>query len=470
MQQVTTQPRVKIYPRSVKGLFRNIKTGILILAYGVYFMLPWLRWERNEGPDQAVLFDIIGRKFYLFDLIVYAQDIFWLAGILIIASLLLFFVTGVFGRVFCGYFCFQTLWTDVFMFIERHVQGERPARVRLAAAPWSLNKFIKYAFTYLLWLLVAFITGLAFVLYWGNAPDMLEAVFTFTAPFATNMTIIFLTLTTFVMAGIAREQVCTYMCPYARFQGVMFDRDTAIVAFDYQRGERELGRQKVSKKTSAYDTRVAQGIGDCVDCGYCVQVCPTGIDIRNGMQYQCITCALCIDACNNIMDALKYPRGLIRYTSDAELEGGKTRWFKPKSIAYALTLSAATLLLIISIISRQAFEISVEQIRQPLYVLLSDGSIQNRYEIKLNNKTDDIQYVSLLLRGIKGARLEMGQQESIELKPGQRIKLPIKVTVTDYKPEQHNVPIEFLVTIDGEIKQYKHTSHFSFPAKRVKQK
>ena len=279
-----TQTRIPVYPRSVKGRFRNIKTAILILAYGVYFLLPWMPWSRTHGPNQAVLFDLVGRKFFIFDLVVYAQDIFWLAGFLILAAFLLFFVTGIAGRVFCGYFCFQTLWTDVFVFIERLVQGERNQRIKLAKSRWNANKTIRYALTWLLWLMVGFLTGLSFTLYWGNASQLVVAFFSGQAPFPAYATVLFLTITTFVMAGMAREQVCTYMCPYARFQSAMFDKDTLIIAYDGERGERACGRCKPNKENSAQEYRQDNKIGDCIDCGYCVQVCPVGIDIRNGLQ------------------------------------------------------------------------------------------------------------------------------------------------------------------------------------------
>jgi len=328
------QARIAIYPRSVKGRFRTLKWGILALAYAVYFLLPWMRWHRDYGAAQAVLFDIPGRRFYLFDLIVYPQDIFWLAGFLMIAAMLLFLVTGLAGRVFCGYFCFQTLWTDVYMLFERLVQGERPARIRLSKQPWGAEKILKLGTTHALWLLTAFATGLTFTLYWADAPTLFVEFFTGEAPFPAYATTVFLTVTTYVMAGLAREQVCTYMCPYARFQSVMFDRDTLIVSYDDKRGEGSAGRAKVAAGLKSRDERQARGVGDCIDCGYCVQVCPTGIDIRNGLQYQCIHCALCVDACDTIMDKMNWPRGLIRYTSENALEGKPTRLLKLKNIGY----------------------------------------------------------------------------------------------------------------------------------------
>lgn len=438
-EQTLYQKRIPIFPRSVKGRYRTIKFLILFIAYAVYFLLPWLPWSRADGPSQTILFDIVTRRFYLFDLTVYAQDIFWLAGFLIVAAFLLFFVTGIAGRVFCGYFCFQTLWTDVFQLIERLVQGERNARMKLASSAWNGNKIIRMSLTWLLWLAVAFWTGFSFTLYWSEAQVLVQQFFTGQAPFPAYATTLFLTATTFVMAGLAREQVCTYMCPYARFQGAMFDSDTLIVAYDELRGEREKGRAKPEKKLQAQEQRINMGIGDCVDCGYCVQVCPMGIDIRDGLQYQCTSCALCVDACNTIMRAIRYPTGLIRYTSENQIHGGRTNWFKLKSIGYGLLIMIATALLSWSIGSRAAIEMSVQQVRQPLYVTLSDGSIQNRYEIKLTNKQAKSVTYSLSLRGLEAAKWEVRPSPDISLGPGQNATYQVRVWLTpgaDMKHEQ----------------------------------
>ncbi len=411
------QARIAIYPRSVKGRYRNLKYGILALAYGIYFLLPWLRWARTTGSDQAVLFDLTTRKFYLFNLVVYPQDIFWLAGILVIAAMLLFFVTGLAGRVFCGYFCFQTLWTDAFMLIEHLVQGQRNKRLRLAKQAWGAEKVAKIGLTHVLWLLLGLLTGLSFTLYWDNAPTLTVQFFTGTAPFAAYATALFIMVTTYVMAGMAREQVCTYMCPYARFQSTMFDKDTLIVAYDAARGEGMQGRHKPTVALKTHAQRQSQGYGDCIDCGYCVQVCPTGIDIRNGLQIECITCALCIDACNTIMDSIGYPRGLIRYSSERSQETGKTQWLKAKTIGYALVLAVTTGLLISSIMDRSTVEMTVRQIRSPLSVTLSNGEIQNRYEIKVSNKTEYPMHYELDIHGLKMAKLDMGNFARFELQP-----------------------------------------------------
>lgn len=452
MPESSFQERIDIFPRSVKGRYRSIKTSILVLAYSVYFLLPWLRWTREVGPEQAILFDIEGRRFYIFDLVVYAQDIFWLAGLLLIAAFLLFFVTGLAGRVFCGYFCFQTLWTDVFIYIERLVQGERNARIRLSQAPWSNQKIIKMGLTHILWFLVAFITGLSFTLYWGNAPELLVQMLKGDAPFAAYATTLFLTMTTYVMAGLAREQVCSYMCPYARFQAVMFDSDTLIVAYDEKRGERELGRQKPKKGLMTSAERDNASVGDCIDCGYCVQVCPTGIDIRNGMQYQCTSCALCIDACNTIMTSIKFPTGLIRYSSEHALKGEKTRLFKPKNIGYALTLVITIIMLVWSVATRSDLEMLVQQIRQPLSVNLSDGRVQNRYDIKINNKTTKPIIYKVTIDGLKNAELDMGRFSEVHVPAEGSVKLVAKVRILPVNLSKQRTKFNFIInSIDSEI-------------------
>lgn len=430
-EEVLYKARVPIFPRSVKGRFRNLKWAVLALAYGVYFLLPWLPWERHNAPDQAVLFDLVGRKFYLFGLVVHPQDIFWLAGLLMIFAFLLFFITGVAGRVFCGYFCFQTLWTDVFIAIERLVQGERPARIRLAKQSWDVEKIRKLGLTHVLWLLVAFATGLSFVLYWGEAAQTVRDFFTGQAPFPAYATAAFLTATTYVMAGLAREQACIYMCPYARFQSAMYDPQTIIVSYDKQRGEGDKGRRKLLKGAKTPDERHQAGAGDCIDCGYCVQVCPTGIDIRNGIQLECINCALCIDACDTIMESLEWPRGLIRYASEKELETGvKTKVMRPKVIAYGLVLLAVVAVLGWSITQQAPYDLTVAQVRQPIYVQLSDGRIQNSYELKLNNKTTENMALRFDLNGLQGAELDMGRFEQVELPPGQHLRLQAKVKLS----------------------------------------
>ena len=462
------QKRIPIYPRSVKGQFRTLKTGILVLAYLVYYLLPWLRWDRPNAPDQAVLYDLPGRHFYIFSLTIQVQDIFWLAGVLVIFAMLLFFVTGLAGRVWCGYFCFQTLWTDLCMMIEHWVQGERPARMRLDRGPWNREKLVKKGGTYTLWVLVAVWTGFTFTAYWQDAPTLLRQMLTGQASYAAYFTTGFLTLTTFVMAGLAREQVCVYMCPYARFQSAMFDHDTLIISYDQRRGEGTKGRSRLGKGLKTREERHAQGVGDCIDCGFCVQVCPVGIDIRDGLQYQCISCALCIDACDTIMDNQNWPRGLVRYTSENSLQGRPTSLLKPRTVGYGVILLAAISLLGWSVWNRAPYDGSVEQIRQPLYTLLSDGSIRNAYEIKLNNKLTAPLTVGIRIEGLPGAVLDMGGMDRVELAPQQRLKLLARVRLPpDAAPEQPQKVRFVIETLDGaEAAPLQRDVPFAQPATR----
>ncbi len=463
------QERIPVVPRSVKGRFRYLKTSILLFAYGVYFLLPWFPWQRSVGPDQAILFDIVERHFYIFNLVVYAQDIFWLAGLLLIAALLLFFITGILGRVFCGYFCFQTLWTDVFIFIEHLVQGERNARIKLINSNWTNNKFFKTALTHFLWILMSLVTGLTFTLYWGYAPELVSQVFTGSAPFAAYATTFFLATTTYFMAGLAREQTCTYMCPYARFQAAMFDKNTMTVAYDQQRGERDNGRQKPRTGMTDHATRVENEVGDCIDCGYCVQVCPTGIDIRDGMQYECITCALCIDACDTIMSKINYPIGLIRYSSEVSEQGEKTQWLRLNVVGYGFVILLTVALLSWSIATRDQFELIVQKIRQPLSVTLSDGREQNRYEIKINNKTTNSLEFNIKIDGLEQSELTIGDFEHYIVNAQSSVRIQAKVRQHPKDAKGARQSFRFVIEPEGktELKDLVWTSIFSIPAARL---
>ncbi|MEW6118542.1 MAG: 4Fe-4S dicluster domain-containing protein [Pseudomonadota bacterium] len=446
------QKRIPIFTRSVKGAFRRFKTSVLVLAYAVYFLLPWLPWSRLDAPSQAVLFDLPGRRFLIFGLTVYPQDVIWLALLLFIAAILLFFVTGLVGRAFCGYFCFQTLWTDFFIWIEHRVQGERPARVRLYRQPWDHEKALKIGATHALWLLASFWTALTFVAYFAYAPQLVMDFFTGQAAAAAYITVSVLTLSTYVAAGLMREQICTYVCPYGRFQSVMYEPETLAVHYDVKRGDGTLGRAVVRagrgivterRRATAGEGGVAterrritlsiaeralaerreKGYGDCVDCGLCVQVCPVGIDIRDGLQYKCISCGLCIDACNTIMDSFGFPRNLIRYDSEknlasAEPKPPKLHWKRLKIIGYGVSLLLMSSYLAYSIATRGSFDRAVNQIRQPLYVVLSNGDIRNRYQIRITNKAGSKQTYQISARGIPETALDLGNFREITVKPG----------------------------------------------------
>jgi cytochrome c oxidase accessory protein FixG len=429
------QKRIPIYTRSVKGTFRSFKTAMLLLAYVVYFGLPWLPWARHDAPAQAVLFDMVGRRFFIFDLVFYPQDLISLSLLLFIAAALLFFVTGLVGRAFCGYFCFQTLWTDAFMFIESWVQGERPARIRLHKQPWNVEKIGKYTLTHLLWLLLSFFTAYTFIMYYGYAPELTQRFFTGDLPFVAYFTVLILTLTTYVAAGLAREQVCTYMCPYARFQGVMYEPETLAPYYDFQRGEGSAGRAvpRVGSKTRA--ERQAQGIGDCIDCGFCVQVCPAGIDIRKGLQYQCISCGLCVDACNSIMDSVGFPRGLVRYDSELNIETknpGKVHldWLRLRTLGYGVAILVMIGVLVYNIASRSDIQLSIQPVRQPLFVELSDGDIRNRYQIHITNKTLEVQNYRISVQGVPESALDLGEMREVSVRQGKSVMVLANVRLS----------------------------------------
>jgi cytochrome c oxidase accessory protein FixG len=422
-QQGLYQKRIPIFTRSVKGRFRRFKTSVLVLAYAIYFLLPWMPWARHDAPAQAVLFDLPGRRFLIFGLTVYPQDVVWLALLLFIAAILLFFVTGLVGRAFCGYFCFQTLWTDFFIWIEHKIQGERPARIRLYRQPWNQEKFLKIGLTHGAWLAVSFWTGLTFVLYFAYAPQLVVEFFTGQAAAAAYITTGILTLSTYAAAGLMREQICTYVCPYGRFQSAMYEPQTLAVHYDAGRGEAQHGRASARAGQRTLAERHEKGLGDCVDCGLCVQVCPVGIDIRDGLQYKCISCGLCIDACNSIMDSFNFPRGLIRYDSEqnlAQAQPSKPRlnWKSLKTIGYGVALVLMSGYLVYSIATRSSFDRAVTQIRQPLYVVLSDGDIRNRYQIRITNKAAEDVVYRISARGIPVEALDLGNFDEVRVKPG----------------------------------------------------
>jgi cytochrome c oxidase accessory protein FixG len=426
------QKHIPIVTRSVKGKFRNFKTLVLLLAYSVFFALPWLPWARQSGAPQAILFDLDSRRYFIFDLIVYPQDVFWLAMLLFIAAAFLFFITGLIGRAWCGYFCFQTLWSDLFIFIEHCLQGERPARLKLQQQAWGLEKLAKVGGSHVLMLLVSFWTAVTFCSYFAYTPQFVSQVFSLQAPAGGYLAIVVLTATTYLAGGVAREQICMYFCPYARFQGVMYEPDTLAVSYDARRGEGQAGRMAPKPGLKTHSERQAAGHGDCIDCGFCVQVCPTGIDIRNGLQYQCISCGLCIDACNNIMDSMGYPRGLIRYDSEANLTSPQIqkphlKWKRLKVLGYAVALSLMVALLVYNIANRSDHQVTVEQVRQPLYVTLSDGTVRNRYLIHIVNKTEqDLQY-QLSVQGIPQQAMDLGHIKQIKIRAGKTLKLNVKV-------------------------------------------
>ena len=465
------QKRIPIFTRSVKGRFRRFKSSVLLLAFAVYFLLPWLPWARMDAPAQAVLFDLPGRRFLIFGLTVYPQDVVWLALLLFIAAILLFFVTGLVGRAFCGYFCFQTLWTDAFIWIEHKIQGERPARVRLHRQPWDREKILKVGGTHVLWVIAAFWTAFTFIAYFAYAPQLLVDFVTGQAVPAAYITVTVLTLSTYAAAGLMREQICTYVCPYGRFQSVMYEAETLAVHYDARRGEGTHGRATARAGQRTLAERHEKGVGDCVDCGLCVQVCPVGIDIRDGLQYKCISCGLCIDACNTIMDSFGFPQGLIRYDSEQNLTSAaptapKLHWKRLKIIGYGVAIVLMTAYLAYSIATRGSFDRAVNQIRQPLYVVLSDGDIRNRYQIRITNKAAAEQVYTISARGIPEDALDLGNFREITVRPGHSGLVQASVRLA---PEvaARTERFEIIITPKGKADEARSESvRFDSPGKR----
>jgi len=442
-----------IHPRTVKGLFRTFKTAVMVSAYAIFFLLPWLRWERPIGSQQAVHFDLVGKKFYIFDLVVHAQDIFWLSALLFLAAVLLFFATALVGRVFCGFFCFQTLWTDAFRSIEKAIQGDRVKRIRLDKEAWDFEKIWKKGLTHFFWLLMAFWTGITFSLYWADAPTLFKDFFSGNANSAAYITTATLMVTTYLAAGWIKEYVCMHICPYARFQSVMYDRDTLATSYDYTRGESSCGRVKPIKELKELDVRQEKGHGDCVDCGMCVQVCPTGIDIRDGAQLSCINCGLCIDACDSIMDKFGWAKGLIRFASENELEGGKTHFFKLRTYGYGVAVIGSVLFLLWSISGNKLVDATSYQVRSPLYVTMSDGRIQNSYEIKINNKSLLPAEFKLSVTGLDDVELSTGEIKQLKVSADNSMKFLVKLRHEPKAGEDKATVIQFAIEpVDAEFK------------------
>ncbi len=391
----------KLYPRYQPGVFRRVRWLVTTLLLAFFCLLPLLRWQRVPGlPDQAVLFDLPNRKFYLFDLIIWPQDIFLLTFILIAGAMGLFFITALAGRIFCGYICFQTVWTDLFLYVEKWFEGNRKRRIKLDRAPWTAGKLVIKIGKHITWLVISLLTGGVFVFYFADAPTLAGQFFDGSAPGAAWFTLLFLTATTYTLAGFAREQVCIYMCPYARFQGAMFDEDTLIVAYHPEIGEpRESSRRKRRRAEAVH--------GLCIDCKECVTVCPTGIDIRDGQQYQCITCAACIDACVSVKNRVGMDQQLIRYTSLREMTGEKTRFLRMRIFVYGAIFALALLACAGYLAMRSPLDLNVIRHRKPVYVTLSDGGIRNNFTVRVLNMTPSHQDFSLTLEGLPGSTISV---------------------------------------------------------------
>jgi cytochrome c oxidase accessory protein FixG len=392
----------KIYPRRVWGTFRKLKWVAMGVLLAIYYGAPWLRWHRGgQSPDQAILIDLNHTRAYFFGIEIWPQEVYYITGLLILAAVGLFFVTSLFGRVWCGYACPQTVWTDLFVWVERIVQGDRNARKKLDDSSWTLTKIYKKGLTHFIWLFIGLCTGGAWVFYFNDAPTLLDQIIHFDVPWSVGGWIIGLTFSTYLMAGFAREQVCTYMCPYARFQSAMFDKDTLIIAYDTPRGE-PRGKHKAGDSW--------EGKGHCIDCDSCVVVCPMGIDIRQGLQMECIACGLCVDACNNVMEKVGLPKGLIRY--DTESKQPFHPW-RPRTFWYGGIILLVGVLMLYSVCTRSPLELNVIHDRNPLFVTLSDGSVRNGYNITIINKHHEDTHYALTVQGIENAEIRVQASSDI---------------------------------------------------------
>lgn len=395
--------REPIFPKLVYGRFRAIKWIALVSTLGVYYLLPWVRWPRGAGePSQAVLVDFPNQRFYFFFIKLWPDDLYFLTGLLVLAALSLFLATALFGRIWCGYACPQTVWTDLYIAVERLIEGDRNKRIRLAKSPWTFEKILKKAAKHALWILIGAATGGAWIFYFHDAPTTLPKIFTGEAPATAYIFLGLLTFTTYMFAGSMREQVCTYMCPWPRIQAALTDKETLQVTYKHDRGEPRGSH----KKGQSWEGR-----GDCVDCNACVAACPMGIDIRDGAQLECINCALCIDACDETMKKVGRPSGLIMYDTDANisrrLAGQKpqTRLVRARTLLYAGLIAVIGALMLVGLGARATLEASVQHDRTPPFVRLSDGSIRNGYTLKIVNKADRERTLVITLDGLDGAAL-----------------------------------------------------------------
>ena len=443
----------KIYPREVHGLYARLRALGVFGLLGIYYLLPWLQW----GGHQAVLFDLPARKFYIFFITLWPQDFIYLAALLIIAGLTLFFVTALVGRVWCGYACPQTVWTEAFLWIERKVEGSRMQQQKLDALPMNARKLRIKATKHFLWVVFSAWTGFTFVGYFTPIIELGQRLLVFDLGPWETFWIIFYGFATYGNAGWMREQVCKYMCPYARFQSAMFDRDTLIISYLPARGE-----PRGSRKRSA--DPAALGLGDCIDCTMCVQVCPTGIDIRDGLQYECIACSACIDACDNVMDKMGYEQGLIKYTTENAMEDKQGHVMRPRVVIYALILLAVMSAFAWSVATRTALGLDVIRDRNRLYRETSEGLIENVYILKILNMDASEHAYRLDVQGIPGVELYM-DIDTINVPAGNVVEFPVRLRADESDLEARSSTVTFsLVATDAPELAVQEEARFLGPS------
>jgi cytochrome c oxidase accessory protein FixG len=454
-QEALYAKRQRVYPREVHGVLANWRVAMVFVTLGIYYFLPWLNWDGR----QAFLIDLPNRKFNFFFWTFWPQDLFYLTAILVISALSLFLFTAVAGRLWCGYTCPQTVWTEAFLWIERKIEGDRNRQMKLAASRWTGEKIAKRAAKHAVWGLFALWTGFTFVGYVTPIRELTLSVWNMSLGPWEIFWILFYGFATYGNAGWMREQVCIYMCPYARFQSAMFDRDTLIISYDTKRGEPRGSRARK-------EDYKGKGLGDCVDCTLCVQVCPTGIDIRNGLQYQCIACGACVDVCNSVMDKMGYPQGLIRYTTQNELELGKPRQLlRPRVLVYMGLLGAITAGLVAAVLMRIPLELDVIRDRNTLYREGEGGRIENVYTLKIMNMDGRDHSYRLSASGIEEIGLRMDKQE-IPVASGEVVELPVTLTADPAWLKERSTRVSFtLQAIDNEKLKRVEEARFLGPGK-----
>lgn len=434
------EKRKKIHPRNVKGFFQSLRKLSLYALLGVFYFLPWLDYELH----QAVLFDLPARKFHIFGLTFWPQDFIFLSWALIIAAFTLFLVTAIAGRVWCGFACPQTVWTELFVRIEYWLEGNRNKRIKLDNAPWSLNKIKSRGLKILIWALLALWTGFTFVGFFSPIRELLFDVMQWTLGPWETFWIFFYALATYGNAGFLREQVCMHMCPYARFQSAMFDKDTLIISYDVDRGEPRIAGKK---KRAA-----AENPGDCIECQACVQVCPTGIDIRDGLQYECIACAACIDACDEVMIKIGKEPKLIKYTTENEMEGKKASVLRPRIILYMVALAMFIGLFAFTLLSRKDIAVDILRDRNSFYRQVDSRTIENVYKFKIMNKGKTGQQYKITARGF-GKDLTVIIDDKFKnrvLAAGEVLNLPVKVRAKRVDVKRHIQNIELIISVLGD--------------------
>lgn len=441
----------KVYPRQVHGVFAAARVAAVVVLLGTYYVLPWIQY----GGRQAVLFDLPQRKFHLFSITLWPQDLALLAGLLIVAALTLFFFTTLAGRLWCGYACPQTVWTETFLWIERVIEGDRAKRMRLDRAPPSARKHAAKALKHTIWIVFSLWSGFTFVGYFTPIVSLGGSVMRMDLGAWPAFWTLFYGFATYGNAGWMREQVCLYMCPYARFQSAMFDADTLIISYDAGRGEPRGGRSRTAAAAQ-------HGLGDCVDCTLCVQVCPTGIDIRDGLQYQCIGCAACIDACDRVMSKMNYPKGLIRYTTQHALAGENTRLLRPRVVLYGVVLLSMFAALGIGLFSRSTLELDVMRDRSALFELTQDGFVENVYTLKVVNKSEHAREVVVTARGIEGIVLLVDAGVH-NIPPGAVQDLALRVRAPSDSLDKQSTQFRFVVRDAATSAEVSESARFVGP-------